>query len=288
MRIVSNTKKFPTNEPNGETEVYFEQRATNELEAKTNYFNQPVIKFPITDTNKAEARDIIDKMFTDMKSCGIGLAHNQLQRVGEATNPYAIFVIKREDADPALYVPEEAFVNPVIVGHSVEKTGFAHGCLSAIGAKGAWVDTYDEVLIAFYSLPDLQLQVKKYPGHSAVICQHEINHLATRGTYIDAVNNWFTGDCFTEATDFYLDPAEAKTANKNKTPPDRIGTNIPCLTTNETLSRSKREITEDKALQKVLAEHFKAHPEDKQLYNNLMTASDTDVPLYGETLAERE
>ncbi|WP_375326993.1 peptide deformylase [Candidatus Tisiphia endosymbiont of Nemotelus uliginosus] len=283
MGIESKTEVFPGIK---NPAACFEQRATNGSEQNTYYFNQPVIKFRITDTNKTKAKDITDKMFKAMEGCGVGLAHNQLKREGEAVNPYAIFVIKHESEDQALHAPPEAFVNPVIVGYTLEKKVFPHGCLSAIGAKRARVETYEKVLIAFYSVPDLQLQVKKYAGFAAIICQHEFNHLATRGTYIDTVNQYVNGDRFKEAENFYLSEQDL-TQDKNKGIKEaNIGENLPCLTTQDVLSRCKKALKDEALIQEVVTRYLQQHPEDKPLYDNLMAAPNTDVPLYGEAPIE--
>lgn len=290
MGVQSNLKEVPNNGKDDKAKVEFEQRAENEEEQKIFYFNQPVIKFPITYTNQTKAKDITDQMFKAMEDCGIGLAHNQLKMdEKETVNPYAIFVISsvKDTADTEFYVPPEAFVNPVIVGQSLGKKGFPHGCLSAIGANRAWVETYQEVLIVFYSVPDLQLQVKKYTGFAAIICQHEFNHLSTRGTYIDTANLYCNNDRFKEAENFYLNDDEAKEVRKtNDIKSVGKRENIPCLITEDVLSRCKKALKDEVLIKEAVTNYLQQHPEDQALYDNLMAAPNTDVPLYGEAPIE--
>lgn len=110
--IVSNIKKME------EYNSDFEQNVSNELEGKQNYLNQPCIEFPVTDDNKVIIDRIVKDMHKSITDCSIGLAYSQYPQQRNATNPYAVFIIEAQD------VPFEAFINPVIAGHTTEKIGF--------------------------------------------------------------------------------------------------------------------------------------------------------------------
>lgn len=276
MEIISYTKTIEEREYNLKQE--FEQRATNELQQQIYYFNQPVIKFPITDENKLLAQKITQNMFTAMEGCGIGLAHNQLPKEEKATNPYAIFVIKLESQN----VPAETFVNPIIVGLSQEKVALYHGCLSAIGTNRAKVTTHKEILLAFYSGEDLKLRVAKYTDWAAIICQHEFNHLATRGTYVDTVNNYVNKDRFKHAEKFFLTQQEIAKLKEEGIILENIGEDVPCLIPDEVLSRCKKALQLDKSYMQAVNDYLEANPQDKHLYDNLMAMPDTDLVLYEE------
>lgn len=276
MGIVSYTKHIINNKP--AVEQQFEQRATNDSEQKIYYFNQPVLKFPITNENKKLAYEITNNMFSAMEGCGIGLAHNQLPKLDGATNPYAIFVIGVQSYN----VPNEAFVNPIIVGFTQEKVALYHGCLSAIGTARAKVTTYKEILLAFYSSDELKLQVKKYSDWAAIICQHEFNHLATRGTYVDTVNKHVNGNRFKDAKEFYLEDSVIQQLNEDGIISENISENTPCLINQEVLSRCKKALLAEKSYMEAVNDYLRNHTEDKLLYDNLIGCSDTDLVLYSE------
>ncbi len=259
------------------TNSYFEQRANSKEEEKSYYFNQPVVMVPIAEKNKSMIKDIVKNMRESIKQCGVGLAHSQYPQQDGATNPYSIFII--EGKGISSHVPFEAFINPVIVGYSVEKVGFYHGCLSAIGVGQAKVSTYKEILIAFFS-ENLVLQVKRYTDIAAVICQHEFNHLATCGTYVDTVNVHINGDRFIDAKEFYLDTKEIKKVNEYRKIIEPIEENVPCLINDKTLERCKRFLMDNKLYYDATAEYLKNYPEDKPLYHNLINVSDNVQQLY--------
>ncbi len=272
MGIVSYTKKVENDKQE------FEQRATSELEEQIRYFNQPVMKFPIADENKQIAQRITTEMFDSIKGCGIGLAHNQLPKAEGATNPWAIFVIEFVSQN----VPPESFVNPIIVGYSKEKVALYHGCLSAIGTARAKVTTYKEILLAFYSGDELKLQVKKYTEWGAIICQHELNHTTTRGTYVDAVNMHFNGNRFEDAKEFFVEENLINELKETGILSENIGANVPCLISDEVLSRCKKALQLDQDVMQAVNNYLVANPIDKPLYDNLMASMDTNLILYNE------
>ncbi len=274
IKMISEPKvviKSKTNNVEG-TNLYFEQRANSKEEEKSCYFNQPVVMVPIDEKNKSMIKDIVKNMRASIKQCGVGLAHSQYPKQDGATNPYSVFII--EGKGISSHVPFEAFINPVIVGYSIEKVGFYHGCLSAIGVGQAKVSTYKEILIAFFS-ENLVLQVKRYTDMAAVICQHEFNHLATCGTYVDTVNVHINGDRFRDAKEFYLDTKEIKKMNEYRKIIEPFAENVPCLINGETLTRCKRFLMDNKLYDAAIAEYLQNYPEDKPLYNNLINVSDS-------------
>ncbi|WP_081326512.1 peptide deformylase, partial [Wolbachia pipientis] len=222
-------------------------------------------------------KNIVKNMHISIEKCGIGLAHNQYPKQDGATNPYSIFIIDGQDYYSDVLF--EAFINPLIVGYSSEKVGFYHGCLSAIGIGPAKVSTYKEILIAFFS-EDLTLQVKKYTGMAAIICQHEFNHLATRGTYVDTVNSYINGDRYIHAEESYLDREEMERDELGKII-EHVVDDIPCLISDETLAKCRKFLINNKLYNDALKQYLHNHPEDKFLHDNLMALPyTTDTTLY--------
>ncbi|WP_425363201.1 peptide deformylase [Candidatus Tisiphia endosymbiont of Hybos culiciformis] len=272
MKIKSNLKSTRK----GEEDAYssFEQRVDKDKESY--YFHQPCIEFPIIDKNKQVVVDIVEQMHDAMKGCGIGLAHNQYPKAENATNPYAIFIIEARD------VPFEVFINPVIVGYTEEKVGFYHGCLSALGYESAKVATYKEVLIAFYAEDLKTLQVKKFADFASVICQHEFNHLTTKGTYVDTIYNHVNGN-HELAKDFFSTDEQIK-SDKRRYSLDTVSDDIPCLIPSNILSKCKKYLNENKLYNDAVDDYLISHPEDKPLYEQLSNLPDTQLPLYGEVI----
>ncbi|MFU7502876.1 MAG: peptide deformylase [Candidatus Tisiphia sp.] len=270
--IVSNTKKVEDKECNS----YFEQNISNELERKQNYFNQPCIEFPITDDNKILIDRIVKDMYESIKDCGIGLAHSQYPQQGNATNPYAVFIIEAQD------VPFEAFINPVIAGHTTEKIGFYHGCLSEIGHDRAKMATYKEILVIFRN-QNFQVQVKKYTDLASVICQHEFNHLTTKGTYVDAVKYHVHQHPESNEPSFYS-TAEQVRLDERRYSFDLVGDEIPCLIPDYDLLKCPNYIKGYEAYEQALQLYLQEHSEDQLLYDNLLMSHQgkETLPLYGE------
>lgn len=260
---------------------YFEQNVSNELEREQNYFNQPCIEVPIIDDNKAIVAEIINNMRKSIQVCGMGLAHNQYPQQKSATNPYAIFIIQDHD------ISFEAFINPVIAGHTTEKIGYYHGCLSQLGHNQAKMASYKEILLVFRN-QDFHVQIKKYTNLTSVICQHEFNHLTTKGTYVDAVRYHVRQHPGSDEKSFYS-TAKQMESDKHRFLFAPVGEDIPCLTLDYVLSKCPPYIKSHEEYEQAVQHYLKEHSEDQLLYDNLIShpQQEDTFPLYGEVSYKR-
>lgn len=74
---------------------------------------------------------------------------------------------------------EYAFVNPRILGHSLQKAYLAsgEGCLSVPTKHEGYVPRYHQIIITGYDyLTKKQVQVR-LAGYAAIVAQHEMDHL---------------------------------------------------------------------------------------------------------------
>lgn len=88
-----------------------------------------------------------------------------------------MFVMRVEIDEHRLY--EFAFVNPVVVGHSIQKSYMGHGegCLSVPENHEGYVPRYAQVIIkGFDYLQKKHIQIT-LRGYSAIVAQHELDHL---------------------------------------------------------------------------------------------------------------
>jgi peptide deformylase len=252
----------------------FEQRANNAGEQYKNYFNGPVSFVP--KSKLKEVPSIVQGMNAAMKEVGIGLAHNQYPKTEDMKNPCAIFVVDSQYIqNRQLSKDFEAFVNPVIVGYSTETKELFHGCLSAIGAERARVATYKEILIAYHSDDGSEeIKVNKFEKLAAIICQHEYNHLATKGTYVDTTNYYYTGDRFKQSTQGYLSDDQIDALELNGML-DNEGDGVPNLTTLENIAQCKRFLKINEAYKKAVDKYLSVNPADQSLHNNLLAVDDS-------------
>ncbi|QDP57991.1 MAG: putative peptide deformylase [Prokaryotic dsDNA virus sp.] len=68
----------------------------------------------------------------------------------------------------------ESFINPRLEAHSKKMVAYKEGCLSL--KKQFYTNRYEWVKISYERLPDKRV-TKKYSGFSAIIIQHELDHL---------------------------------------------------------------------------------------------------------------
>ncbi|MBQ3576204.1 MAG: peptide deformylase [Coprobacter sp.] len=115
---------------------------------------------------------------TNPENEGVGIAAPQ---VGVSKQLIAVQRIDKEGE------PFEFYVNPKIVSFSGDKKTGGEGCLSVPGMKGL-VDRYQEIVIEYNDIEDFKIKSDTVEGFTAVIFQHEIDHL-NGILYIDKANN---------------------------------------------------------------------------------------------------
>ena len=115
---------------------------------------------------------------TNPENEGVGIAAPQ---VGISKQLIAVQRIDKEGE------PFEFYVNPKIVSFSGDKKTGGEGCLSVPGMKGL-VDRYQEIVIEYNDIEDFIIKSDTIEGFTAVIFQHEIDHL-NGILYIDKANN---------------------------------------------------------------------------------------------------
>lgn len=115
---------------------------------------------------------------TNPENEGVGIAAPQ---VGVSKQLIAVQRIDKEEE------PFEFYVNPKIVSFSGDKKTGGEGCLSVPGMKGL-VDRYQEIVIEYNDIEDFTIKSDTVEGFTAVIFQHEIDHL-NGILYIDKANN---------------------------------------------------------------------------------------------------
>ena len=115
---------------------------------------------------------------TNPENEGVGIAAPQ---VGISKQLIAVQRIDKEGE------PFEFYVNPKIVLFSGEKKTGGEGCLSVPGKRGE-VDRYQKIVIEYNDIEDFTIKSDTVEGFTAVIFQHEIDHL-NGILYIDKANN---------------------------------------------------------------------------------------------------
>lgn len=115
---------------------------------------------------------------TNPENEGVGIAAPQ---VGVSKQLIAVQRIDKEGE------PFEFYVNPKIVSFSGDKKTGGEGCLSVPGMKGL-VDRYQKIVIEYNDIEDFKIKSDTVEGFTAVIFQHEIDHL-NGILYIDKANN---------------------------------------------------------------------------------------------------
>ncbi len=115
---------------------------------------------------------------TNPENEGVGIAAPQ---VGISKQLIAVQRIDKEGE------PFEFYVNPKIVSFSGDKKTGREGCLSVPGMKGL-VDRYQEIVIEYNDIEDFTIKSDTIEGFTAVIFQHEIDHL-NGILYIDKAYN---------------------------------------------------------------------------------------------------
>lgn len=104
---------------------------------------------------------------TDSASLGVGIAAPQ---VGVSKK---IILVQRIDK---LGEPFEAYINPKILQLTLKKQDCREGCLSVPITRGTTQTRAYAILVEYYTLTGTK-QAEMIEGYTAVIFQHEIDHL---------------------------------------------------------------------------------------------------------------
>ena len=143
----------------------------------------PSVDFPLSALESPEFRRLVDYMhytLTDPSQDGVGIAAPQvginrrliwLQRFDKPGEPYKYYANVRIDS----------LIGPVVRG--------PEGCLSVPPMRGI-VPRYSSVVISYYDLAGKSRISEKVEGYTAIIFQHECDHLDGI-LYIDRADSVF-------------------------------------------------------------------------------------------------
>ena len=129
---------------------------------------------PVTDFNR-EIQDFSDILLELMYAYdGVGLSAPQL---GELIRVIAVTHWKQPPGSKqkARIIGEYVMINPEIIQHSEKKQINEEACLSLPKIFGK-VERYDWIKVRYFD-PKGNLHIKRIQGFSAVVVQHEIDHL---------------------------------------------------------------------------------------------------------------
>ena len=267
--IISKTKKPNMNQYNGES--CFEQRSDSAIKKKFYYFHQPTLLIPISPDGKKIVDHFVPKMRDAILGCGIGLAHSQYPQENNAKHPYSIFVIEMAEKN----IKFEAFINATIVGYSKTTSVFAHGCLSALDFARANMNSFSEVLVAYYPESLDKIIIKKFTDFSAIIVQHELSHILQNETYIDILTRHYKGNIY---------KVKQHIQNSEDNSNDNIFYNIkqiiPSLISKDTLAKCKQFLLSHDEYRIAITNYLQNNPIDIPLYENLMQLTASRKKLY--------
>jgi len=125
----------------------------------------------IPDTNDVVLNNLIDRLYAtvnDTSNPGVGIAAPQ---VGILKN---IIWVQRYDKAGE---PFEVYLNPKILQYSKQKLPWVEGCLSIPGMKDT-TRTRSYTILLDYDRPDNTHNTEMVEGFTAIIFQHEIDHLS--------------------------------------------------------------------------------------------------------------
>lgn len=121
-------------------------------------------------SNNQVLQNLIKRMYTtvnDSLTAGVGIAAPQ---VGILKN---IIWVQRFDKPGE---PFEVYLNPKIKKYSRQKLNWIEGCLSVPGMKDT-TRTRSYTILLEYMSPDNSTHIEMIEGFTAIIFQHEIDHL---------------------------------------------------------------------------------------------------------------
>lgn len=134
------------------------------------FLRQPAAELSGKQVKAAEFATLRDRMLltvTDPENTGVGIAAPQVGL------PYRLVAVQRFDKEGE---PFEFYINPRIVHYSDETRGGREGCLSVPDMSGM-VDRSASIEITYLDERTLKTVGEKISGFTAVIFQHEIDHL---------------------------------------------------------------------------------------------------------------
>lgn len=121
-------------------------------------------------SNDPFLRTLISRMYhtvTDSASLGVGIAAPQVGILK------SIILVQRVDKEGS---PFEVYINPKIVKYSALKQNYKEGCLSIPKERGDTQSRSYAVLIEYVTIDNV-IKTEMIEGFTAVIFQHEIDHL---------------------------------------------------------------------------------------------------------------
>jgi peptide deformylase len=124
----------------------------------------------IPDSNDVALQNLIKRMYTtvnDSLTRGVGIAAPQ---VGILKN---IIWVQRFDKPGT---PFEVYLNPKIIQYTKKKLSWVEGCLSVPGRKDT-TTTRSYAILLEYLNPGNSHKIEMLEGFTAIIFQHEIDHL---------------------------------------------------------------------------------------------------------------
>jgi peptide deformylase len=124
----------------------------------------------VPDSADAVLQNLIKRMYTtvnDSLTKGVGIAAPQ---VGILKN---IIWVQRYDKPSN---PFEVYLNPKIIQYTKKKLNWVEGCLSVPGRRDT-TTTRSYAILLDYLKPDKSHMIEMIEGFTAIIFQHEIDHL---------------------------------------------------------------------------------------------------------------
>lgn len=150
----------------------------------TNYSDSLLLRTESTkvkiDSNDVVLKTFIDRLYAtvrDSMSLGVGIAAPQVGILKE------IIWVQRFDKEN---FPFEVYLNPEIIEYSEEKQPCLEGCLSIPKRRDTTYTRSETIVIKYDRLDKKQVQ-EEVSGFTAVIFQHEIDHL-NGILYLDHLN----------------------------------------------------------------------------------------------------
>ncbi|NUN10045.1 MAG: peptide deformylase [Ignavibacteriaceae bacterium] len=124
----------------------------------------------VPDSNDPVLKNLIDRMYatvTDSVNDGVGIAAPQ---VGVIKN---VIWVQRYDKPGT---PFEVYLNPKIKQYTKRKLNWVEGCLSIPGRRDT-TTTRSYAILLEYDKPDKSRNIEMVEGFTAIIFQHEIDHI---------------------------------------------------------------------------------------------------------------
>lgn len=128
---------------------------------------------PISKIKSKPVKELIKSMFSKIESVGaMGLAANQINKNMQLA---VIEIAPNPERPGASSFPKTVIINPKILRYSKGKVKGWEGCLSFPGIRGL-VTRHKEVKVRYWD-ERAEKHEKVIAGFSAIVFQHEIDHL---------------------------------------------------------------------------------------------------------------